>query len=430
MRLSGRITAAISVLEAVYTQHRPVSKVILDWSKSNRFAGSTDRRVIGDLVYDVLRKQGTLAYGMETTTPRALVLGAVRFLWGVGLEELCLEAETPFGPGALSAEEIRCLSKDFEDFSAGEDRDYPGWMRPLFAHAFGEAHEGVTRSLSERAPVDFRVNGLKASLEKVKKALARFHPISAPLSPLGLRVLPPKPGQKFPHLEADLSFQKGWFELQDTASQVAALLADARAGMQVLDLCAGAGGKTLSLAATMENKGQLFAYDEDPHRLKPIWPRLQRAGVRNVQVIPAQDHGRLRELYGKMDRVFVDAPCSGTGAWRRRPDQKWKTTPERLEVCLGQQRALLEEAARFVKPQGRLIYATCSLLCEENEDQIMGFLGDHQVFSPHDLPALWRSVLGTPPPKAGFSCPGALRLTPFEHGCDGFFVAVLDRRGE
>ena len=184
----------------------------------------------------------------------------------------------------------------------------------------------------------------------------------------------PGPG-KSPHVEAEPGHGKGWYEVQDEGSQLATLLSGARPRQQVMDLCAGAGGKTLALAALMENSGQLYAYDSDRMRLRPIFERLKRAGVRNAQVLPAGDRAGLDKLEGRMDLVLIDAPCTGSGVWRRRPDAKWRLSPQMLEARLAEQRAVLDEGARLVKPGGRLAYITCSVLPAENRDQVDAFLG-------------------------------------------------------
>ena len=245
------------------------------------------------------------------------------------------------------------------------------------------------RRLAARAPVDLRVNTLKTTRDKVLHALRRFDPAATPHSPLGVRIAAGLGPSRSPHVEAEPAHGKGWYEVQDEGSQVATLLAGGRPKQQILDLCAGAGGKTLGLAAIMENTGQLYAYDADRMRLRPIFERLKRAGVRNAQVLDPGDAEVLAGLEGKMDRVVVDAPCTGSGVWRRRPDAKWRLSPQMLEARLAEQRAVLDQAAPLVKPGGRLAYITCSVLPPENRDQVEAFLSRFPQYSIVPWPDLW-----------------------------------------
>ena len=283
--------------------------------------------------------------------------------------------------------------------------------------------------MAERAPVDLRVNTTKATRDKVLKALEAMSPEATPWSPVGIRIPAPVGAGKSPHVESEAAHGKGWFEVQDEGSQIAALLAGARSGMQVLDLCAGAGGKTLALSAAMENKGQIYAYDSDKRQLRPIFERLQRAEARNVQVMDGGDEKALLALGPRFDVVLVDAPCTGTGTWRRRPDSKWRLKPESLATRLEDQRRVLDVASRLVKPGGRLVYVTCSVLPEENGDQIESFLHRQSGFSLVPYNEAWQSSIGTAPPSSADGGRGTLLLTPASHGTDGFFIAALKAAG-
>ena len=299
----------------------------------------------------------------------------------------------------------------------------PSSSAPLAPDA---AEEGA--ALARRAPVDLRANTLKADRDKVLKALRRLDAQPTPHAPSGIRIeQAPGPG-KSPHVEAEPGHGKGWYEVQDEGSQLVTLLSGAKPRQQVIDLCAGAGGKTLGLAALMENTGQLYAYDTDRMRLRPIFERLKRAGVRNVQVLPAGDREALAKLDGRMDLVLIDAPCTGSGVWRRRPDAKWRLSPQMLEARLQEQRTVLDEGAALVKPGGRLAYITCSVLPPENRDQVDAFLARQPEFRLIPWPELWQQALPgvTPVPSADGSAE-TLLMTPHRHGTDGFFVAVLQR---
>ena len=238
---------------------------------------------------------------------------------------------------------------------------------------------------------------------------------------------PDGPGRQ-PNVEAELGHGRGWYEVQDEGSQIAALMACAGPREQVLDICAGAGGKTLAFAAAMRNTGQVYAYDGDAQRLRPILERLKRAGVRNAQVLQAGDEAALTALGPRFDMVFVDAPCTGTGAWRRRPDAKWRLRPANLPQREQEQRQLLETAAALVKPGGRLVYATCSVLPQENGDQIAAFLANHSGFETLPWRESWRAGVGGEPPASADGSDATLLLTPARHGTDGFFVAVLGEK--
>jgi 16S rRNA (cytosine967-C5)-methyltransferase len=292
-------------------------------------------------------------------------------------------------------------------------------MDGALARVFGEARAAEAEALAARAPVDLRVNTLKTDVAHVMKALEPFNPHPLTLAANALRIPAPAANERAAPVESAPEFAKGWFEVQDAGSQAAAAVAGEIKGRQVLDFCAGGGGKTLALAAAMANSGQLYAYDSDARRLKETVTRSQRAGVRNLQVRSPIRADALAGLEGRMDLVFVDAPCTGSGVWRRHPDAKWRLTPEQLTRRMAEQDAILVAASEFVKLGGRLIYVTCSLFAEENEDRISAFLAGRDDFAvdPIAVAEAWRA-------PAGF-----LRLTPHTAGTDGFFVAALRRTG-
>jgi 16S rRNA (cytosine967-C5)-methyltransferase len=431
MRPGAQIKAAADVLDDILNRHRTAADALADWGRSHRFAGSGDRAAIGNLVYDALRRRRSLSAKMSNDTPRALALAAASQALGIPAEAVIAAAEdaaTPHAMGALSEDERSGIVRELDSGTpAAVLGDVPDWLLPSFERAFGSAAADEGAALARRAPVDLRVNTLKADRAKVMKALARFAPSETPLSPVGVRLAAPSGPRRPPNVEADTGHGRGWFEIQDEGSQVAALLAGVGPRQQVLDICAGAGGKTLAFAAAMRNTGQVYAYDGDAGRLRPIFERLKRSGARNVQVLPARDTEALAALGPRFDVVFVDAPCSGTGAWRRRPDAKWRLKPANLAERASEQRAILEMAAPLVKPGGRLVYVTCSLLPEENEDQIGWFLGNHPDFSALPWPTAWDAAdLGAPPTSAGQGNDGLL-LTPARHGTDGFFIGIAQR---
>jgi 16S rRNA (cytosine967-C5)-methyltransferase len=415
----------------VLERHRPAAVSLADWGKAHRFAGSGDRAAIGNLVYDALRRRRSLAARMQTDTPRALALAAAGGALALTPAAVIASADgSPYALAPLSeAERQGLLRADLGAVPAGVAGDIPDWLEPSFARAFaaGVASEGA--ALARRAPVDLRVNTLKADRDKVLKALARYASQSTQYSPIGVR-LPPREGPQRPaNVEADVGHARGWYEVQDEGSQLAALLADATPRQQVLDICAGAGGKTLAFAAAMRNTGQVYAFDDDAQRLRPIIERLKRAGVRNAQVLPAGDHAALARLGARFDLVFIDAPCTGSGAWRRRPDAKWRLRPQSLAQRQGEQQALLLAAADYVRPGGRLAYVTCSVLPEENGDQIAWFLSNRPEFTLTPWRQAWARIVGVNAPASADGGDDALLLTPAQHGTDGFFIASM-RRGE
>ncbi|MHA1553656.1 MAG: RsmB/NOP family class I SAM-dependent RNA methyltransferase [Alphaproteobacteria bacterium] len=425
MRFGGRLQAAIEVLSEVEGRRRPVAAALKDWGVAHRFAGSGDRAAIGNLVYDALRWRLSSAWAVDSDRPVAIVLAMVRQRWGIAEAALSqIIRDDPHAPEPLSDSESAALAA--RDVATAPDHvraDVPEWLAPSLERAFGPDWVAEGEAAATRPPLDLRVNRLKADRDKVRKALARLNPQDAPFAPDGLRI-PPTTGEgRHPNVTVEAAYRKGWFEVQDEGSQLAAAMTQARKGEQILDLAAGAGGKTLALAAAMDNGGQIFATDADRHRLAPIYERLKRAGTRNVQVRAA---GRaLDDLQGRLSAVLVDAPCTGTGTWRRRPDTKWRLRPESLQNRMNEQIAILDSAAPLVPVGGRLVYVTCSCLPRENDDQIRAFLDRQPGFATRPGTAIAATV-GLDAAGARMSDMGAL-LSPGRTGTDTFFVAVMER---
>jgi 16S rRNA (cytosine967-C5)-methyltransferase len=422
MTPGGRLAAAIEVLDDIESRHRPASDALKDWGLSHRFAGSKDRAAISSYVFDALRRRASSAWIMGADTSRAILIGSLRQM---GMPDLMLLfSGEAHAPPPLSEAEAKALAEGTLDRAPPDVLgDFPDWLTT----AFGDDAVALGRALADRAPVDLRVNRLKAARPKALAALAHLHAEATPLSPDGIR-LPFLPDGRGPALSAEPAYVKGLVEVQDEGSQLAALLSNAQPGEQVLDLCAGGGGKTLAMAALMQNKGQIYASDSDGRRLMPIYKRLERAGARNVQVRPPRrggDKDVLADLVGRCDLVLVDAPCTGTGTWRRNPDAKWRIRPTSLEHHIAEQAEVLERAISYLNPKGRLLYITCSLLRDENETQIERFLAAHPEFEAISTDAMAESA-GLPQ-LAGFasrSGPG-LRLSPLAGGTDGFYIAGL-----
>ncbi len=422
MRDGARQQAAIEILSSLENQRRPAADAVKDWMLSHRFAGSKDRAEIGDLVFGALRWKQSSGWRMKSDAPRAWVLGALR--WGFGWSAERIEQSAyndPHAPPPASEAERAALASATLDGAPAHVRgDYPEWLDASFTRAFGEARGEEGAALAAPAPLDLRANTLKTTREKLIATLSespklKEAPAPTRYAPDGVRIQWTQ-GRTFPW-SSEQSFLKGWFEVQDEGSQLAAQLSGAKPGMQIADVCAGGGGKTLALAAMMQNKGQIYAYDVEQRRLAPVKERADRAGAHNVQIrTPMRTKDALADLLGKMDIVFVDAPCTGSGTWRRNPDAKWRLRPNALEKRLEEQRAALAMAAPLVRPGGRLIYVTCSVLPEENEDQVSGFVQAHPGFTPVGLDPHF------PAHKRG----AALQMTPLVTGCDGFFIAALE----
>jgi 16S rRNA (cytosine967-C5)-methyltransferase len=429
MTPSARISAAIEVLATLEARPRPVADVLKEWGLAHRFAGSGDRAAIAGLVYDVLRRRASAAWIMGADTPRAILLGALRLARNLDADAIAALADgSRFAPAPLTGEERTRLAATNLDAAPPHVRgDYPEWLDPHLAATFGDGRAEEGAALAVRAPLDLRVNALKTTPDKALAALAHLAAAPARWSPFGLRIPLPAEGKQ-PPVTSEPSFQKGWFEVQDEGSQLAALLSGAAPGMQVLDLCAGSGGKTLALAGAMQNRGQLFAYDDDPRRLAPIHDRVKRSGARTIQVrSPRGTKDVLEDLAGRMDLVLVDAPCTGTGVWRRHPDAKWRMRPGALDIRVKEQAALLDQAARFVKPGGRIAYVTCSVLDAENGAQVRAFLGRMPDFAAVPAAEFCRAIgdRGAILRAAALESGEGLLLTPRRTETDGFFVSVL-----
>lgn len=434
MTPAARISAAIEVLADLATQQRrSAAEALKAWGQTHRFAGSGDRAAIAGLVYDTLRRRASAAGLMGSDEPRALVLGMLKVMRGLDGPQIAALADgSRFAPAALTAEErTRLESGSLEDSAPFVKGDYPQWLHASLRHVFGEDVVAEGQALATRAPLDLRVNSLKAKLEEARAALSHLNPVEGHFSPLTLRIMQDSEG-KAPPVSAEPAFLRGEVEVQDEGSQIAATIASPLPDTQVLDMCAGAGGKTLELAALMNNSGQIYAYDADIRRLKPLYERITRAGAHNVQVrSPRGAENVLADLEGRMDLVLVDAPCTGTGTWRRNPDAKWRMRPGALAQRIAEQAKILADAVRYVRPGGRLVYVTCSLLDEENGAQIRALLAEQDDFSavPPAEAALALGERGHALAQSALISPEGMLMTPRRTGTDGFFVSVLQRAG-
>ncbi len=419
MHPNALLEHATELLHRVLRFDTPADSIVSSFFRQHRELGPRERHTLAETVYHVLRHRSVLQHlaqsGRGELERRLAILG-----W---------QGNDGFLRAALSEHEQQWLQSmqavDRESLPEKLRHNLPGWLAEPLQSSLGEAFWPLVRSLNSPAPLDLRVNMLKARRDEARAALeaAGIDAQPTPYSPWGLRV------QGKPALNRLPAFMEGDIEVQDEGSQLLALMTDAKRGEMVADFCAGAGGKTLALGASMRNTGRLYAFDTSGHRLAALKPRLARSGLSNVypvQIAHERDE-RIKRLAGKIDRVLVDAPCSGLGTLRRNPDMKWRQSPEAIQELKHKQAAILASAARLVKPGGRLVYATCSLLEDENEAVARSFIEAHgRDFKP--LPAdevLDRAHVAD---AATLVRDGFLRLWPHIHQTDGFFAAAWERQ--
>ena len=445
MTPGARVQACIELLAQIAAEAQDASAVIDAYFRTRRYAGAGDRRAVTHRVYENLRHRARLDWWIQRTgvaldsTPRTRVLTQMAVYERVSPDELArLFSGTRHCPPTLNnreqelAESLYGRPPMHVDMPDWVRLEYPSWMGPSLRAIFDQRLEMELQALSQTAPVDLRVNTLKATREQVQTALTSdgIEVEPTPLSPLGLRL------QSRARLGGTHAFKRGLFEVQDEGSQLIALLCGVRPGMTVVDYCAGAGGKTLAMAAALSPvagtaaepgapRGRLIACDVSRYRMDRMAPRLKRAGADMVrrQVVTARDDSWVKANHKMADRVLADVPCTGTGAWRRNLDAKWRFRPDDLEHLVETQRLIMVQAASLVAPKGRLIYATCSLLREENEEQIDWFMAEVPGFRLLPLADVWAETVGGRPPGEG----DFLRLSPASTGTDGFFCAILEK---
>jgi len=425
MRLGGRIQAAAEVLEDVTQRRTPVTMALRDWGKAHRFAGSKDRSAIGNIVLDALRRKSSIGFRMNDDSPRALALGATVFSGGISVDDILeqTEGDQHFGE-PLTDDQIAKLRGQIDLETAPESirADVPDWLWPAFETNFDEDAILEGAALTERPPMDVRANTIKATREQLDQKSAS----PTNISPVGMRFPPVEGFGRHPNINADTDFLTGKMEIQDEGSQIVSLLVAAKPGETVLDYCAGGGGKSLALAADMKNEGEIHAFDIDKRRLAPTYERAMRAGASIIKVVPPPAKS-LNHLRGKVDRVLVDAPCTGVGTWRRKPDAKWRLTEDALGRRMQEQVKVLDEAQHFVKPGGLLFYVTCSVLAAENEAQVYAFLERTEGFELLSAGEVWEERFGVDAPKPWSSDGCTLTLTPASTNTDGFFFAVMEK---
>jgi 16S rRNA (cytosine967-C5)-methyltransferase len=417
MRITAKLLeATVAATDEMLRLAQPADAVLSNYFRAQH-TGSQERGFIAETAYAVLRHQRLLERLMAPAVgARQLVLSALVLQQGVSQRHLA---------DALGERELAWLAelkaRPAPELTLGEQTDLPDWLvERLSANLNPEEMRVLARGLNQPAPLDLRVNPLKATREQVMAQLSAegIAAETCRYAPLGIRL------KAKPSLSRHPLFLEGKVEVQDEGSQLLGHLLAPRRGEMVVDFCAGAGGKTLLLGALMRSSGRLYAFDVAEKRLAKLKPRLARSGLSNVHpvCIAGENDIRVKRLAGKVDRVLVDAPCSGLGTLRRNPDLKWRQSPQSLAELTRKQAAILAGASRLVKAGGRLVYATCSLLAEENEAIVDAFLAAHDDFARLSA----REVLAGQ--GIDIAVGEDLRLLPHTHGTDGFYAAVLERR--
>ena len=418
------LDACAELVRLTLTFEHPADAVVSRFFRDNRGLGPRERATLAETVYTVLRKKLLFDHlapsGSGPKERRLAILG--------------FHGPRDFLKSALTEQEKnwldQCDAINPSDLMERHRHNLPEWLVQPLKDQLGDEFWPLAESMAQNAPLDLRVNVLKEKRADVQKELARaaIKSVATPYSPWGLRI------EGKPALTKLDAFTRGAIEVQDEGSQLLALLLDAKRGEMVVDFCAGAGGKTLAIGATMRSTGRLYAFDVSAHRLDALKPRMARSGLSNIHpaAIAHERDERIKRLAGKIDRVLVDAPCSGLGTLRRNPDLKWRQSAKAVQELVVKQAAILDSAARLLKPGGRLVYATCSILPQENEAIAEAFTAAHPDFVPLDA----GEVLGQlKVEQAASLCSGGetgtayLRMWPHRHQTDGFFAAVWTRKG-
>ena len=412
MRPAARLQAIADLLQAAAHSAQPLDRLVQSWGRRNRYAGSKDRRHISDRLFAIYRHYGALTARLGSDTPLLVAMLAAHILHDEPLEAVLDMADgSRHAPPPLSkADEASLHHAATHPPQARADRlNVPHWLLPHIEAQLGDETDAALSAMGARAPVDVRVNGLKGDREAARAALAADDIEAAPLPHVdtALRLV------GTPRLPGTAAFESGLVEVQDAGAQAISAMCAAQPFDTVMDFCAGAGGKALALADAMQNKGRVLVHDVNEERMGDLPARAARAGVQIIEPVSSAD---LADFDAGCDIVVADVPCSGAGRWRRAPETKWRLTAEQLDGLVALQADILSQAARLVRPGGRLVYMTCSLLACENKDQIEKFIADNQLFS----------LLTTELPLGQA---GVTQWHPERGDSDGFFCAVLQRSG-
>ena len=429
MTPGARIAAVIELLDKIDRSFSSADDIVSAYVRGRRYIGSKDRRFISNTAYSILRNTAHLNWWSHSGSSRDKMIAYLVRLESMPPHDIYrLFDGKSYNPAPLNAVEINLVKTASCALSAANpalprwvQAEFPEWLYEGMASYWGQNFDIEAQALNIAAPVDLRINTLKTNFTRVLEILRNdgLQAEPTPHSPLGLRLA------ARPNLKATTAFKGGFVEIQDEGSQLIAVLTDTKPNRKTIDFCAGGGGKTLALAAAMQDEGPLFACDIDKDRLDKLTPRLKRAGVRNVSrhLLTGPEDPWLKEHSSSAERVLIDVPCSGSGAWRRAPASKWRLTAETLKGYTVLQASILDQASLLVRPGGRLIYATCSVLPQENEDQVSAFLERARIFRSVHMSKLWGKIIGGTCPSPG----NHLSLTPARTQTDGFFCAVLER---
>jgi len=419
---AAQVQVAIGILSSFDKGKKPVADMLRDWGRKNRFAGSKDRAAIAGIVFETLRKYKSSAHILQSQRPRSRVLGAMWQYYG-GNTEKCAELfdGSQYGPDRLNEAEMHRLeTADLSTAPIDIRADFPSWLHEDMHKTFSADIERQLTAFRGRAPLDIRVNQKAMKREDLAKAWHDLSPEPMPYAPHGLRFQEPDIFMRLPNLESRDEFSGGLFDIQDESSQVCSHLTSLclSEGTRLLDYCAGAGGKSLAVAGERPDV-KITATDIEETRLKPLTIRSERAGLTNIDIKAMTD------VSGQFECVLIDAPCSGSGTWRRKPESKWRLSQQALMRRQAEQKEALLKAKQYVSPGGVMIYATCSILASENSDQVNMFLQQNPDFKPVD----WREMLPDLPGKAcAFKEKSPfLQFSPASSGTDGFFIALLKR---
>lgn len=435
MTPGARVSAIIKLYDMVAEAKKPADQVLHTYFKQRKFVGSKDRKFIAETMYTILRYHARLLWWSDKlgVDPKGRMIVLLWLALGTNYDMndiYDLFDGAGYGPDPLSAFERDVIEplvgRDVIAPDMPEDvaLECPAWAYASLKKYYGDNFANEMHAMQKEAPLDMRVNTLKADRAGVLTRLQQdgFQVTETPFSPLGLRVQGRPPFSMHPY------YKQGWMEVQDEGSQLLALLCAAKPGEWVVDFCAGAGGKTLALAAQMQNKGRIWACDVEAYRLENSRKRLRRAGVHCVemQVLDDEEDDWVRKHKDKADCVLIDAPCSGLGTWRRNPFVRWQNLGPNLKTLTDLQFSILQSASRLVKSGGRLLYATCSMLPEENQQQVDRFLQENPKFKAVPLHEMWAET-GMDMPQGLDLSQSSIQFTPYQHETDGFFISAMKR---
>ena len=436
MKPTSLTTAIIEILDSINNSKIPADRIISFWNKNNRYAGSKDKSFITESIYNILRNKGQIEWWVKyldcNISARTIIICYYHFT-NQDVKNMFNDSKNKYAPCPISSKELKFLEK-FQKYNSINHKEMPihdklnisEYLYNKFFEFYAEQTPQVLSALNTEANIDIRVNNLKSDTEQVAKELEEqgIETTKLPILSNGLRL-----NKRFA-LSSLKTFKNGFFEIQDCGSQIVSKLINAKKGDKIVDFCAGAGGKTLAMADDMKNTGRIIYCDVSEKRLDRASIRLRRGGVNNAEkrlLSSEKDKWikrRNERFSGGFDKVVVDAPCSGTGTWRRNPDQKWRTDEQTInELCVLQE-SILKSSSRLVRPGGKLIYITCSLLKDENESQVDKFLDNNKDFHLCDINNTWFDTFE----QKNISDDKTLRITAHQNNSDGFFMAILERR--